>query len=207
LTPTPILPEGTPRATFHFMALHIDIDSGVPVPAKDDLAGHRDLIRNAAAAANAARLLAEHGLDIEPGDEDKQAAAAIVTAYANDPLGTSLTATPSRIGKMPPAAVMLTAQILKDFGHEVVEDALKVRHLVMNKLVQETANPDPRIRIRALELLGKITDVGLFTERSEVTVTHQTTEDLRAKLRDKLTRLKNVTPKDDILDAEEVDDA
>jgi len=81
-----------------------------------------------------------------------------------------------------------------------------VRHLVMNKLVQETENPDPRIRIRALELLGKITDVGLFTERSEVTVTHQTTDDLREKLRQKLLKLKDVTPKDngdDILDAEE----
>ena len=191
----------------HVMALHIDIESGVPVPAKDDLAGHKDLIRNAAAAANAARLLAEHGLDTEPGEEDKQAAAGLTTAYARDPLGTSLAATPSRIGKMPPAAVMLTAEILKNFGHEVVEDALKVRHLVMNKLVQETENPDPRIRIRALELLGKITDVGLFTERSEVTVTHQTTDDLRESLRQKLTRLKNVTPKDDILDAEELGDA
>lgn len=189
------------------MALHIDIESGVPVPAKDDLAGHKDLIRNAAAAANAARLLVEHGLDIELGDDDKQAAAGLTTAYARDPLGTSLSATPSRIGKMPPAAVMLTAEILKNFGHEVVEDALKVRHLVMNKLVQETENPDPRIRIRALELLGKITDVGLFTERSEVTVTHQTTDDLRESLRQKLTRLRDVTPKDDILDAEEIGDA
>jgi len=83
-----------------------------------------------------------------------------------------------------------------------VKDAVQVRHLVMNKLVQETENPDPRIRIRALELLGKITDVGLFTDRSEVTVTHQTADDLRARLREKLTKLKDVTPPDDIIDAE-----
>jgi hypothetical protein len=36
--------------------------------------------------------------------------------------------------------------------------------------------------------------VGLFTERSEVTVTHQTSDDLRAKLREKLLKLKDVTP-------------
>jgi hypothetical protein len=95
---------------------------------------------------------------------------------------------------------MLTAEILRNFGHEIVTDAVKVRHLVMNKLVQETENPDPRIRIRALELLGKITDVGLFTERSEVTVTHQTTDDLREKLRQKLLKLKDVTPKDDTIE-------
>jgi hypothetical protein len=185
------------------MALHLDIDSGVPVPAKDDLAGQKDLIRNAKAAANAARLLAEHGLDLNPTPEDKKLAASLATAYANDPISTSSAATPARIGAMPPAAVLLTAEILGQFGHEIVKDAVQVRHLVMNKLVQETENPDPRIRIRALELLGKITDVGLFTERSEVTVTHQTADDLRARLRDKLTKMKNVTPpRDDIIDAE-----
>jgi hypothetical protein len=42
--------------------------------------------------------------------------------------------------------------------------------------------------------------VGLFTDRSEVTVTHQTTDDLRAKLRDKLNKLKDVTPKGDVIE-------
>jgi len=189
------------------MALHIDIDSGVPVPAKDDLAGHQDLLRNAKAAANAARLLAEHGLDLEIDEEGQAAAAGLATAYARDPTKASKVATPSQLGTMPPAAVMLTAQILNDFGHEIVKDAIKVRHLVMNKLVQETENPDPRIRIRALELLGKITDVGLFTERSEVTVTHRTTDDLKESLRQKLMRLKDVTPSDGVEDAEIVKDA
>lgn len=190
------------------MALHLDIDSGVPVPAKDDLAGQKDLIRNASAAANAARLLAEHGLELDPTPEDKKMAASLATSYAADPISVSAAATPARIGAMPPAAVLLTAEILRDFGHEIVKDSVQVRHLVMNKLVQETDNPDPRIRIRALELLGKITDVGLFTERSEVTVTHQTTDDLRAKLREKLSRLRDVTPPpagDDIIDAEPSD--
>ena len=190
------------------MALHLEVESGVPVPAKDDIAGQRDLIRNAKAAANAARLLAEHGLDLEITSEDKKLASALATAYAQDPIGTSLAATPVRIGAMPPAAVLLTAEILGQFGYEIVKDAVQVRHLVMNKLVQETENPDPRIRIRALELLGKITDVGLFTERSEVTVTHQTADDLRTRLREKLTKMKDVTPTPagDIIDVEPSDE-
>ena len=61
--------------------------------------------------------------------------------------------------------------------------------MVTNKLVLESENPDPRIRMRALELLGKISDVGLFSEKSEVTITHQSTDDLREKLKGKLEKL------------------
>ena len=57
--------------------------------------------------------------------------------------------------------------------------------------------------MRALELLGKISDVGLFSEKSEVTITHQSTDDLREKLRDKLMKLAN--PEDDIQDAVVID--
>ena len=53
----------------------------------------------------------------------------------------------------------------------------------------ESENPDARIRMRALELLGKISDVGLFSEKSEVTITHQSTDDLREKLKGKLEKL------------------
>ena len=56
-----------------------------------------------------------------------------------------------------------------------------------------------------MELLGKITDVGLFTEKTEVTITHQSTDDLRKKLRDKFNRLldiDNVTDVTDVPDPE-----
>ena len=51
-----------------------------------------------------------------------------------------------------------------------------------------------------MELLGKISDVGLFAEKTEVTVTHQSTEDLRNKLRGKLEKL--VQPVDDIAEGD-----
>ena len=57
----------------------------------------------------------------------------------------------------------------------------------------------------ALELLGKISDVGLFAEKTEVTITHQTTDDLKERLREKLTRL--VNPEPEIEDAIVVDGA
>ena len=57
--------------------------------------------------------------------------------------------------------------------------------------------------MRALELLGKISDVGLFAEKSEVTVTHQSTDDLRNKLRGKLEKL--ITPDTEVVEGEYVE--
>ena len=90
----------------------------------------------------------------------------------------------------------------------MAENAAQIRHMVTNKLVLETDNPDPRVRIRAFELLGKISDVGLFSEKSEVTVTHQSTDDLRLKLRSKLAKLVNPEdsePDEVIIDGEVLD--
>jgi hypothetical protein len=177
--------------------LHINIEDDVPIPDKDDTAGKQDMIEKARAAAAAADMLAEFGLVDEPTKEDEATAAAIAANYAKDPQSTSEAATPARLAKTTPAALRLTRNILDEFGHKIVDSAVEVRHMVTNKLVQETDNPDPRIRLRALELLGKITDVGLFTDRSEVTVTHQTADDLRNQLREKLQKLKDVTPRAD----------
>lgn len=88
-----------------------------------------------------------------------------------------------------PASVILTHNILDEFAHVAVDRALQIRHLVTNKLIIESDNADPRVRLRALELLGKVSDVGLFSERSEVVITHQSSSELEDKLRNKLRNL------------------
>jgi hypothetical protein len=103
---------------------------------------------------------------------------------------------------------ILTSTILKNYAHAVVENSKQLRHLVTNKLIEETDNPDPRVRIRALELLGKISDVGLFADKTEITVTHQTTDDIKERLRSKLTKLINPTGHDNYDNsAETIEDA
>ena len=127
----------------------------------------------------------------------------MATSYATDPEKTSKKVTNKRAAALTPASLVLTGGILTEFGQAVAENAIQIRHLVTNKLILETDNPDPRVRVRALELLGKISDVGLFSEKSEVTITHQSTDDLREKLRAKLMKLAN--PEDDIQDAVVID--
>ena len=180
------------------MTLKLEPEIGVSIASQ---VPPEDLTVWAEAASNTAQELEEHGLDVEPNKDDKDVAAKLAVAYADDPQKTSKKASTKKISTLTPASLILTNTILQEFGHSVAENAVQIRHLVTNKLIEETENPDARIRIRALELLGKVSDVGLFAEKTEVTVTHQTTDDIRDRLRDKLTKLVDITPDDDVEDA------
>ena len=178
------------------MTLHIDPDFDIPLPGLDvEKVSKQHLQARLNASAMTAAMLAQHGLKIDPpDDEDKNAAATIAASYANNPAQTAKKVNMANTATLTPAALILTQQILQDYAHQVVKSSVQIRHLVTNKLLQETENPDPKIRLRALELLGKQADVGLFSEKQEITVTHQTTADLKSKLREKLMRLRDVTP-------------
>jgi hypothetical protein len=182
------------------MSLEIEPEVGVAISEK---APNLDLRTRVEAASATAAMLSEHGLEVEPTAEDNDIAAKLTLAYADDPDKTSKKVSAKRASSLPPAALMATHGILTQFGHSVVESATQVRHLVTNKLIEETENPDPRVRIRALELLGKISDVGLFTEKAEVTITHKTTDELRESLRAKLEKI--IKPDEEAEDAVIID--
>lgn len=130
-------------------------------------------------------------VDITITDEDVRLANEIVAAFAEDPEVASSHVDTQATLRMRPGTMLMVKAILDEFGHAVVQSTTLIRHLVVNKLIIESENPDPRIRMRALENLGKMSDVALFTERSEVTITHQSTEDLKAKLKAKLDTIRD----------------
>ena len=184
------------------MTIIVEPELNVPVKTSEPSA---DLKTRVEAAANTAKELGEHGIDLEPTKEDKDTAARLSVAYADDPEDVSKKVTEKKMSTLTPASLILTDNILKEFWRSVVESSVQIRHLVTNKLIEETENPDPRVRIRALELLGKISDVGLFAEKSEVTITHQSTDDLRERLRSKLTKLVNPVEDAAVIDGKPID--
>jgi hypothetical protein len=93
-----------------------------------------------------------------------------------------------------PAGAAFAERILEDFGISTKATPSQIRNVVINKLLVEADNPQATVRVRALELLGKIREVGLFSERTETVVTHQTSEELRAKLLDRLQKLRSLSP-------------
>lgn len=88
-----------------------------------------------------------------------------------------------------PAAVRQIVGMLSAYDWQFVEQAQQLRGMAVAKIVDETDHPDARIRLKALELLGKVTEVGLFTERIEIKKTDLSNEELDAKIKDKLQAL------------------
>lgn len=148
-----------------------------------------DLRERAQAACNSIALLEKHGLDTEPTPADTEAAATLTAAYADNPERTSKLVNNVRASSITPASLINIRSYLDEYSRQVVTHAVELRHLVTNRLIEESQHPDARIRIRALELLGKHSDVGLFSEKQEVTITHQTTDELKDRLRAKLQKL------------------
>lgn len=87
-----------------------------------------------------------------------------------------------------PARVREAQRLIAEFDYKVVQSAVSLRNYVTNRLIIESNDASPKIRVQALTLLGKITDVGLFTDKTEISVINRTSEELEARLHEKLRR-------------------
>ena len=106
-----------------------------------------------------------------------------------------------------PETAFAASLFLKTYANRVAADMADVRSAITAKLMEIANCGDPRYELKALELLGKHSDVGLFTERSEITINHKSSDDLEAAIKERIKRLLNadvvdVTPLSDSLDEE-----
>ena len=88
-----------------------------------------------------------------------------------------------------PPAVKHLAGMLSQYDWAFVEQAKEIRGYVVAQLLEETKNPDAKVRLRALELTGKLTEVGSFMERVTVTKVDASAEELTSRIRDRLAKL------------------
>jgi hypothetical protein len=112
-----------------------------------------------------------------------------------------------------PNTAFAAATFLRTYGQQLALDAAQARAAVTNKLMEIANCGDPRYELKALELLGKHSDIGLFTERSEITINYKNPEDLESAIKERVKRLLNaeiidVTPigadLDDVLGVAEI---
>lgn len=108
-----------------------------------------------------------------------------------------------------PAAVQHLVGMLTAYDWEFVSQAKELRGYAVAKILEEVENPSASVRLKALALLGKVTEVGLFTEKIEVKKAELSDDELDQRIKDKLNKFMEVvdvlTIKDEITDIESTD--
>jgi hypothetical protein len=104
-----------------------------------------------------------------------------------------------------PAAVKHLVGMLTAYDWEFVHQAQELRGYAVAKILEECENPNSNIRLKALGLLGKVTEIGLFTEKIEVKKTDMTEDEIDKRLKEKLAKFMNVSDAD-VTDVVELED-
>jgi len=102
-----------------------------------------------------------------------------------------------------PSAVKQSVAMLTQYQWNFVAQAAELRSMAVSKIVAETDSPNASIRLRALQMLGNVTEVALFTERVEVKKTVQDSSEIEALIREKLMKFAKIaTTSEGVEDAE-----
>jgi hypothetical protein len=101
-----------------------------------------------------------------------------------------------------PEEVRSSVAMLSEYQWKFIEQAEELRSMAVAKIVKETDHPDARIRLKALDMLGKVTEVALFTERIEVKKTELSDEELEKRIKSKLGKYMGIA---DVMDKEVLD--
>lgn len=163
----------------------------IPFDTSDDQPKtHRDALN---IAVNTADLIEQLGGSIDFSDQDLHKAAKLMT-------GEDKPETPRHVTSASEAKA--ASVLVKKFDFQAFADAMQARNYLTNKLLKISDCGDPKLELKALELLGKHSDIGLFTERSEITVHHTSSTTLENSIKERIKRLLN----SDVVDVVPLDD-
>ena len=152
------------------MPIVVTPDSDIPLPfdvTPEEAEGFRE--RAKAACATILELVNE-GAEVQVTSTD--------SAIAHEIASTGTL----NVAKTPPGAILKLEALLDHYDHEFLEANRKIQNLVTNKLLEETENEDAKVRLKALELLGKRKGVQLFSDQVEVTIKQKPIEEIEVEL-------------------------
>ena len=148
-------------------------------------------------AANTAVLLSGLGMPYEFSDEDAMQAKEL---FENVEKRKNVSTPPKELRNSNVALAL--ASYIGEYGKTVVATAADTRVLIHNRLLEISQCGDVKHELKAIELLGKMSDVGAFTEKSELVITHKSADDLQMAIKEKIQRLLH----SDIIDVEPLSD-
>lgn len=153
-----------------------------PVPFSTDAETTDTFLDEMIVAGNTASLLEELGAIPEIGMEDLDREKALIEAVVKNqdaaPLKNYSTA-------------LAASAFIKTYGHNLAFDVHETRAALTNKLLEIANCGETKYELKALELLGKHSDIGLFTDRSEITVNYKDPESLENAIKERIKRLLN----------------
>ena len=146
-----------------------------------------------AAKVNTEQWLREMGAE-EPAALDPAYEAALAVHAFGNMTGALPAASPEEARKnivalKTPEAVQKVVGMLSQYEWEFVEKAKEIRSFIVTKLLEEAENKKPEVRLKALKLLGDVTEVALFTQRTEVVTRDMSDEQIEAEIHKRLEKL------------------
>lgn len=165
------------------MPVNVEPTNEFPVPPiarAKEASTHSNNLR---AKANTAMLLRELGSDFEiTPEEDEQARQLMAGIDGEDP-SKEVKKTQNQVVSTPGIALALGGYI-SHYDQQVIADKIQLRNIAINRLLEMSKDDDQKIAIKAVELLGKASD--LFTEHQEITITHKNSAELQDAIREKI---------------------
>jgi hypothetical protein len=132
-------------------------------------------------AGNTALLLSELGMDDDLSDEENAVAASMIEKLKPAEHKKSAPTKEETKALQRTGVALKIGGYLSEYEKQVVADKVQVRTVVVNRLMEISQDEDNKVALKALELLGKASD--LFTERSEITITHKTSDELKQAIK------------------------
>ena len=170
------------------MTINIEPTKDIPPPYDMADVETSSFAEELAVVANTQDLLDQLGPPPEITQED-----AVKTASLLD----KAVKTQDKTALASPPVAFAAREFLRVYSGRIAAEMSDVRAALTNKLLELANCGDPRFELKALELLGKHSDIALFTERSEVTVTYKNSSDLEEAIKERVKRLLNardITP-------------
>lgn len=137
-------------------------------------------------AGNTAMLLKELGADDDLSPEEDAKAKEMIARLKPAEGKPSVPSSEEKELKNVSVALKIGGY-LNEYEKQIVADKIQVRTVVVNRLMEISQDDDNKIALKALELLGKASD--LFTERSEITITHKTSDELKTAIKERIAQL------------------
>lgn len=138
------------------------------------------------AQVQTADWLLELGAPTDVPDDAQRAMAREAFAAATIPDADTTLAKNRALMLKTPEEVRHLVGMLTAYDWRYVEQAQELRGYIVAKLLDETKHANPNIRLKALKLLGDVTEVGAFTTRVEVTKHDGDAQAIAERLREKL---------------------